>query len=382
MQNHKSLALNLFLMLTSAILLKYGLGHYLSSDFSPIIRVGSSLVILVFGAVYPLARAASVIEAITDILSKKTGLAAGLLQSLGTAFPDMILGVTAAIISLSLVKGDPERAISFAILASATTFGSNIYNIGHAAWCIYRQNRADKLNKSILMFPYIQKMGTLRPLAQHTRFPHLTEIDTAIRLLTILTILTSGVALSMVAFGSVTATLYQLIRPAGVVLLFITMIILFVFRQKSGHVAEAESARSDSGLTHHPLPLIWIALLVAGITIAFSAETMVKALEIISHLAGIPYVISGALAGLIGCLGEMLVIHNYSVHQNGRLGDAIVGVAMDNIVTVMGASIVAIIGGIFLGGASLIILFVLILTLNAILVDQISVLKTNLIKLN
>jgi hypothetical protein len=41
----------------------------------------------------------------------------------------------------------------------------------------------------------------------------------------------------------------------------------------------------------------------------------------------------------------------------------------------MGASIVAIIGGIFLGGSALILLFVLIITLNTILIWQISRLK-------
>lgn len=74
----------------------------------------------------------------------------------------------------------------------------------------------------------------------------------------------------------------------------------------------------------------------------------------------------------------MLVIHNYSIHSNGRLGDAIVGVAMDNIVTIMGAAIVSVMGGIFLGGTSLITLFVIILSLNTVLIDQISRLKATL----
>lgn len=374
MQNKKNLLITLVLMLGSALVL-----HFFLLPFAHNIFV--ALLILVLGIAYPLTKAAGIIEASTDILSKKTGLAAGLLQSLGTAFPDMILGVTAAIISLSLVKDNPDRAISFALIAAATTFGSNIYNIGHAAWCVYRQNRSDKLNKNILMFPYIEKLGILKPLAKHGRKPHIGEIDIAIRLLTILSILTATVALAMVAFGRVTPTLYQLIRPAGIILLMVTIWVIYSFRQKSGHIAEAEEAESESGLSSLPLNFTWIALIVAGITIAFSAESMVKALEIGSDIAGIPYVISGAMAGIIGCLGEMIVIHNYSIHQNGRLGDAIVGVAMDNIVTIMGASIVAIIGGIFLGGTSLIVLFILILTLNSVLIEQISILKTTLTKI-
>ena len=48
---------------------------------------------------------------------------------------------------------------------------------------------------------------------------------------------------------------------------------------------------------------------------------------------------------------------------------------MDNIVTTMGASIVAMMGGIFLGGNALILIFVVILSLNTLLISQISKLK-------
>ena len=71
----------------------------------------------------------------------------------------------------------------------------------------------------------------------------------------------------------------------------------------------------------------------------------------------------------------MMVVHNFSVNPKGRIGDAIVGVAMDNIVTTMGAAIVAVMGGIFLGGNSLIVIFMIILAGNTILIQQISRLK-------
>jgi len=80
------------------------------------------------------------------------------------------------------------------------------------------------------------------------------------------------------------------------------------------------------------------------------------------------------------CLGEIIVVHNFSVNPSGRIGDAIVGVAMDNIVTITGASIVAIMGGIFLGGSSIIMIFVLILCLNTVLIWQISDLKNFFLK--
>jgi hypothetical protein len=105
---------------------------------------------------------------------------------------------------------------------------------------------------------------------------------------------------------------------------------------------------------------------------------MVKAMEVFSHLTHIPFVITGVMAGLIGCFGEMIVVHNFSINPRGRIGDAVVGVAMDNIVTTLGAAIVAIMGGIFLGGNSLILIFVIILTANTLLIEQISKLKNSL----
>lgn len=57
---------------------------------------------------------------------------------------------------------------------------------------------------------------------------------------------------------------------------------------------------------------------------------------------------------------------------------AVVGVAMDNIVTTLGAAIVAMIGGIFLGSNALILIFVIILAANTLLIEQISRLKNNL----
>ena len=373
--------LRLSFMLASALALKYLLSPLLAESSPVWLQYLSGLIILLFGARYPLAQAAEIIEASTDVLSKKTHLAAGLLQSLGTAFPDMILGVTAAVISLQLAATDPTRAISYAMIAAATTFGSNIYNIGHAAWCIARQNRADKIHKKVLMFPYIKHLGTLTPLIHHRRRPSLQEIDTAVRLLTTLSILTAVIALLMVGFGQISPSLYQLIRPAGVGLFVVTSLVLYAFRRaETQNLPEVEAAKAQLESASQSNLSLWLSLLMAGIAIAATAESMVHALESLSVLTHIPYVVSGTLAGVIGCLGEMLVIHNYSIHASGRLGDAIVGVAMDNIVTIMGASIVAIMGGIFLGGTSLIVLFVIILCLNTILIEQINTLKSTLIK--
>ena len=368
---------DIVLLSSCALLLKFGLTPLLSThnNYATIVAIS----ILSLGTIYALPKSASLIESATEILSQKTGLAAGLLQSLGTAFPDMILGVTAAILSLQLLATDHDRAINLAIVAAATTFGSNIYNIGHAAWCIWRQNKADMIGKKILMFPFIKQGGMLSPLKFHRRKPSILEIDTATRLLTILTLLTSSVALAMVSFGQVTTTLYQLVRPAGIILFLSTAFVLYYYRSSVAHNAEADEATATSPLTINSSTLTTISLIVAGVTIAITAESMIHSLELLGDLTHIPYVVMGTLAGIVGCLGEMLVIHNYSIHSNGRLGDALIGVAMDNIVTILGASLVAIMGGIFLGGTSLITLFVVILTLNTILIDQINRLKTNIL---
>lgn len=106
-----------------------------------------------------------------------------------------------------------------------------------------------------------------------------------------------------------------------------------------------------------------------------TAETMVEAVNHGCLLFHIPVVIGGTLAGIIGCLAEMIVVYKFTVNPVGRIGDAVVGVAMDNIITIIGASIVALLGGIFLGGSSLIVIFVLILTVNMLLVWQVSELK-------
>ena len=106
------------------------------------IQLATVVFVLALGGVI-IYQVANYIEDITSILKDKTGLAGGLLQAFGTAFPDMALGITAAIVSLSYAGTNQVLAIQYAIVAASTTFGSNIYNIAHAAWCILRQNQAN-----------------------------------------------------------------------------------------------------------------------------------------------------------------------------------------------------------------------------------------------
>ncbi len=375
--------INLTLLLVVAFLIRH-LSTIIFDTYShPVVLFITSLAVLGVGAFYILRNSAEIIEETTEILSEKTKIAGGLLQSLGTAFPDMILGVTAAVVSLGLQKTDMTRAINYAVIAASTTFGSNIYNVGHAAWCIFRQNLANTKQKTVLMFPLLNKVGLLSPMKDHRKKPLLEEIDTANNILVALTLLTLFVAVVMVIFGKVAnppsgtqEDLYQLIKPAGVFILIASVTTLYLFRKSKRAVGGEEIVEEEENYyRHHKMIIIWISLIVSGISILFAAESMVKAIEIICQVTGMPFVIAGVMAGVIGCLGEILVVHNFSVNPNGRIGDAIVGVAMDNIVTICGASIVAIMGGIFLGGSSLILIFVIILALNTILIWQISNLK-------
>ena len=345
-------------------------------------------IILIFGVGigYVFRGTAKVIEATSNVLKDRTKLAGGFLQAFGTAFPDMVIGVVAALISLQVRNTDYVRAINLAIIAASTTFGSNIYNISHAVWCIYRQNSANIKHRAVLMFPLFKAGGSLKPFEEHNIKPSIIEMDGAIRILTTLTMLTAFVAISMVLFGQVkggdtkmTGDLYQLIRPVGIILFMLCVGVLYYFRKSHRPESpEKEIIEEEQYYAKHSTWRIWLDLILSGVAILFAAESMVKSMEVFSHLTHIPFVVTGIMAGLIGCFGEMIVIHNFSVNPKGRIGDAVVGVAMDNIVTTLGAAIVAIMGGIFLGSNALILIFIVLLTANTLLIEQISKLKNSL----
>ena len=192
----------------------------------------------------------------------------------------------------------------------------------------------------------------------------------------------------MVIFGKVAnvpaginGDLYQLIRPVGVVILILCIFTIYYFRKSAKEESRVSEEEELNYYSQKSILVILIHLFFAGVAILFAAESMVNAVKVFSDLTGLPFVITGVMAGIIGCLGEMLVIHNFTVNPKGRLGDAIVGVSMDNVVTTMGAAIVAIMGGIFFGGSSLILIFIIILMLNTMLIWQISKLKNFFYKL-
>lgn len=375
--------LKIGLLLVCAIVIRFGVLPLMQAIEVFWSQVLIGLMILSGGAILVLHPAAAIIEETTDVLSQRTQLASGLLQSIGTAFPDMALGVVAAMISLQLRSTDMVAAINYAVIAAATTFGSNIYNIGHAVWCVWRQNHADAINRKQLMFPFWRSSGYLIPLRNHAIKPSITELQVAQKVLVALSVLTMTVVLSMVMFGGLGAVagqngdMYQLTRPLGFIVAILSGWLLYVFRQNQrSDVSTTEIMHEKSFFIEQPTFVILLQLILAGIAILFAAESMIHAIAELSLLLHIPITISGVVSGLVGCLGEIIVVHNFSVNPSGRIGDAVMGVAMDNIVTTLGAAIVAIMGGIFLGGSSLIMIFTIVLTLNAVLIWQVGELQS------
>ncbi|MBX4200615.1 hypothetical protein KW786_00645 [Candidatus Parcubacteria bacterium] len=379
----KNKPLRIIVLLLVAAFLRFFLVGFLEEASEVWFKILDVILIIGVGT-FILKEIAEVIEETTEILSERTKLASGLLQSLGTAFPDMVLGIVAALISLSLVRENYGLAINFAIIAAATTFGSNIYNIAHAILCVFRQNVANVKGVKVPMVPGVKKLGLVTPMKDHIRKPSLKEIEGSLDIFNTLTVLTAIVALSMVIFGqvkdpvsTVPGDLYQLVKPMGFVILALCLIIMYYFRKTKREHSVIEGEPEEQNYYHKKSTWVVLGyLLVSGIAILFAAESMVRAVEAFCTLTGTPFVVAGVLAGIIGCIGEMIVVHNFTVNPRGRIGDALVGVGMDNIVTTMGAAIVAVMGGIFLGGNSLILIFIFILTLNTVLIWQVSKLKT------
>jgi Ca2+/Na+ antiporter len=347
-----------------------------SKDTNLILSIVFLVVILGLG-IFALLKIANIIEETTTVLKDKIGLAGGLLQAIGTALPDMIIGIVAAISAVNATK--EEDKLKFAILAAAATFGSNLYNVGHAAWCVWRQNRANDLNKEIKMF--ITFGEDIKPMDQHTAVPKLQEIDNATTLLTALTVLTFLASILMVVvgkqplgkFGFEGGDLYQLNAAAGVLLILAALGTIWKFRKNTSHAHDEEDNEFQK------INSVWsfVCLGISGFAIFFTASAMVGAVEHFTEVAHFPIFVAGLLAGLIGCIGEIIVVHNFSVNPKGKIGDALVGVGMDNIMTLIGASIVAIMGGIFLGGSEVIVIFCGVLFLNTILILQIGRLKNH-----
>ena len=105
----KLLRSNLFkglLILFAAFVCRSYLIRFIEPNYTATTRLTTGLFIIFIGAFYVIRSTAKIIESTTEVLSHRTRLAGGLLQSLGTAFPDMILGISAALISLRFVEKD------------------------------------------------------------------------------------------------------------------------------------------------------------------------------------------------------------------------------------------------------------------------------------
>jgi len=341
---------------------------------NPILAFASIFAAFLVGMVCILKTAPSIGLA-AQALKGRTRLAPGLLQAVGTAVPDMVIGVLAAILSLKVLQSDPAKSIHLAMIAGSTTLASNIYNIAYAAWCLWRQNTADRLGRHVLMIPGWKNTGVLTPMSVKHRKPSKAEIDAGISLLTALSVVTALCALSLVIAGKNTGAsvelsvdIYRLGRWPAVIILVLCAYLLFAFRKAHG----PSLSQTDSERVKIANWKVWLSLLAGGCVLVFSAQAVIAAILESATRASIPVTVAGSVAALIGCLGEMAVIHDFSVHPHGNVMDAVTGVAMDNFVTLIGACSIALLGGIYLGGAEAILIFVCILMANTLLIFQTS----------
>lgn len=380
---HRIKPSSLIKLVGASFFLYWGCVPFLSPDYSLIIRFLSISVILFIGTVFVLRVAGEVIENSTTLLSLKTGLASGMLQSLGTAVPDMSLGIMAAFISIQVYATDKEGAISFAILAASITFSSNIYNSLYATWCVWRQNQADRKHKRLALIPGMPRYGEVKPIHEHEVVPAVAEVDEAEDIINAVSALTVCIAILMVLFGQVRhngdGALYRLIQPIGVVMMILCLWIFLHFR-KSKRASRAINKKKHHTITRSPnyIAILLFDLFVVVVSVIFAAKSMVEAAHELGVITHMPFILVGTLSGIIGCLSEMLVVHHYTVNPTGRIGDALVAVGMDNVVTILGAMVVAVIGGIFLGGRELILIFMAIMMSNTLLIWQMSKFKNTL----
>ena len=225
----KSLIIKFALIIGGSFLLRFVDFGLIESENRSLSTV-AMLAALLLGT-YIIFLISEIIEETTAVLRTRTGLAGGLIQAVGTAFPDMIVGVTAALMSIQAMNSNYPLAVSYAIIAASATFGSNIYNMGFAAYCIFRQNVANRSHQKTTFFPFIGK-PRLIPMDDHQNRPNLIEVNTSIRVIGSLTVLTAMVAIMMVLFGGSPAPvgfhgeLYSLKPVIGVVVLLAAVAIL------------------------------------------------------------------------------------------------------------------------------------------------------------
>src|SRR5476649_2273595 len=116
MTQGKGKIVELVFLLAAAAICNFALTRVLNRN-NVVVTLAEIVLIIVIGAGFVLKRTADIIEETTDVLSHRTKTSSGVLQSIGTAFPDMSLGIMAAVLSLNLASSDLSRSINYAIIA-------------------------------------------------------------------------------------------------------------------------------------------------------------------------------------------------------------------------------------------------------------------------
>jgi len=150
-------------------------------------------------------------------------------------------------------------------------------------------------------------------MSQHQNLPKVKELDAAMSVLSGLSVLTAVVAISMVVFGKVaevpqgmTGDLYRLVRPMGGVILGLCGGLVWYFRKSErGKNAVEKIAQEEKYYHRQPAVVMWGHLMVAGIAILLVAESMIRAVQVVAEISGIPLVVVGVLTGIIGCMEKL-----------------------------------------------------------------------------
>ncbi len=373
-------------MLFALVITVAVLTHFLT-QYKHLVWISIAFVLQLLAGIYCIVKTAKTIGAVSQSLKYQTGIAAGVLQAIGTALPDMAIGILAAILSVREASGDYYRSIQYGMVAGSTTLGSNIYNILFASWCVWRQDKSDRVKREVLMFPLIKKWGRLTPLSQQELKPTLREISSSLTLLLILSAITALVAISVVFSGIIESSpelfqqdIYKFDKGMALFILMACLFLIYEFRkaQSSSNVKEKTNLE-DTG---NSVIRNWFFLLVATFILFISAYMVIEAITRISELTNIPIEVLGMATALVGCLGEMTVIYDFSIHQSGTIIDAITGVTMDNFFTIVGTCLIALIGGIYLGSSTAIIIFICIMLANTVLIVQTAKLKDEYLAFN
>lgn len=352
----------------------------LMSSSNPLIVFVSMFSAFLLG-IYLLRETSKIIQNATAVLKDRTNIMGKLLQPSGAAFSNIIIGVVAAILSWMLTTSDPVKSVNLSILATTTIFGSFAYIIFFAVWCIYRQNVANRKGKIISVVPLTGIAGLIKPIKLHKTNPKMEDFDNIMQIIGYFSFIVSLVTLGIIGFGkiiriSLTTGFYeillQLSKPFGIVILLVCLGIILKYNKNK---PKKEIYDVDNIYGTLPTSRMLMDLSISIVIITFAAEAIVRSISLFAQLTHTSYLIMGLITAFIACIGEISKIHNHTINPSGKIPESLVNIFINNIVAIMVVSFVTVLGGLFRGNITSLIIFMLILLANTLLTQQVHNLK-------